>query len=191
VVIKRGFDITFSIIGLIILAPFIPFVAWRIKKDSDGPALFKQERIGKNGQPFIILKFRTMYLDAEKDGPALSSSDDERITRFGRFLRKWRIDETPQFINVLKGEMTLIGPRPERQFYIEQLVKTEPAFNVLLKVKPGITSLGMVKFGYAENQEQMLKRLKYELLYMKNYSLRLDFLIFLYTLRTLVSAEGK
>ncbi|MBK3516941.1 sugar transferase [Carboxylicivirga marina] len=189
--IKRTSDILISLTGIVCITPLIPLIYWKIKTESDGPAIYKQERIGINGKPFQILKFRTMYVDAEKNGPALSSSDDVRVTPFGRFLRKWRIDEFPQFLNVIKGEMAVIGPRPERQFYIEQLIKEEPAFIELLKVKPGISSLGQVLFGYAENKTEMLQRLKLELFYMRKYSLRLDFRIFLYTLKTLLKAEGK
>lgn len=189
--LKRTSDISVALAGLMAISPFIPIIYWKIKQQSEGPFIYKQERVGLNGQKFQILKFRTMYADAEKDGPALSSATDKRITPFGRFLRKWRIDEFPQFINVIKGDMSVIGPRPERQYYIDQLIEHEPTFMELLKVKPGITSLGQVLFGYAENKTEMLQRLKLELFYMRNYSLRLDFRIFLYTLRTLVKAEGK
>ncbi len=189
--IKRSSDIAISLVGLAIISPFIPIIYWKIKKESEGNFIYKQERIGKNGKKFQILKFRTMFMDAEKDGPALSSANDQRITPFGRFLRKWRVDELPQFINVIKGDMSIIGPRPERQFYIDLLVKEEPAFVELLKVRPGITSLGQVLFGYAENKTEMLQRLKLELFYMRKYSLRLDIRIFAYTIRTLLKAEGK
>lgn len=190
-IIKRSSDIFISLFGIIITTPVVPYIAWRIKKDSKGPVFYTQERIGRNGKPFMILKFRTMYTDAESNGPALSSSTDPRVTPFGRLLRKWRIDEAPQFINVLKGEMAIIGPRPERQYFIDQIIKEEPLFNLLLKLKPGITSLGMVKFGYAENLEKILQRIKFELFYMNNQSLRLDFKILLYTIKTLFNAEGK
>ncbi|MCU4157418.1 sugar transferase [Carboxylicivirga sp. A043] len=189
--IKRSSDILLSVAGAAMITPFIPFILWKIKSESEGPVLYSQERVGKDGKAFQILKFRTMYIDAEKNGPALSSSNDVRVTPFGRFLRRYRIDEFPQFINVLKGDMSVIGPRPERQFYIEQIMKNEPAFVELLKVKPGITSLGQVLYGYAENKTEMLQRLKLELFYMRKYSLRLDFRIFIYTIRTLVKAEGK
>jgi len=189
--IKRLSDISIALFGLATIAPLMPYIYWRIKKESDGPIIYKQERIGKDGEAFDIYKFRTMFIDAEKNGPALSSANDSRVTPFGRTLRKWRIDEVPQFINVLKGDMSVIGPRPEREYYIEQLLEVEPSFVELLKVKPGITSLGQVLFGYAENKTEMLQRLKLELFYMRKYSLRLDFRIFIYTLKTLVKAEGK
>ncbi|WP_439184103.1 sugar transferase [Carboxylicivirga taeanensis] len=189
--IKRCCDIAVSLVGLLLILPFVPLIYWKIKKDSAGPFIYRQERIGKGGRKFIILKFRTMYMDAEKDGPALSSQNDARVTPFGRFLRKWRLDEFPQFWNVLKGDMSVIGPRPERQYYIEQLAKDEPCFNELLNVKPGITSLGQVLYGYAENKTEMLRRIKLELFYTRNYSMSLDLRVFVYTLRTLIKAEGK
>ncbi|TRX71579.1 sugar transferase [Carboxylicivirga sp. M1479] len=189
--IKRTCDIGISLVGVLITLPVLPLIALLIKRESKGAVLFTQERIGLNNKPFNIIKFRTMYVDAEKNGPALSSAIDSRVTPFGRFLRRFRIDEFPQFINVIKGEMSIIGPRPERQFFIDQLIKDEPVIAELTKVKPGITSLGQVLFGYAENKKQMLQRAKLELFYLRNYSLTLDFKIFLYTLRTLVKAEGK
>ncbi|WP_430811343.1 MULTISPECIES: sugar transferase [unclassified Carboxylicivirga] len=189
--VKRGSDVLLSSLGLLIISPCLPFIYWKIKRESSGPGIYRQERLGKEGKPFQILKFRTMYVDAEKDGPALSSADDARVTPFGRFLRRWRIDEFPQFINVLKGDMSLIGPRPERRYYIDQLAKEEPAIFELFTVRPGITSLGQVLFGYAENKTQMLQRVKLELFYLRNYSLALDLRIFIYTIRTLLKAEGK
>src|SRR5690606_37802734 len=153
-----------------------------IKLSSKGPVFFLQERIGWNGKAFQIIKFRTMVDKAEKDAPQLSSSNDKRITKFGGFLRKTRIDEFPQFINVIKGDMSLVGPRPERQFYIDQIIKEAPHYKYLHKVRPGITSWGQVKYGYAENVEQMLQRMKFDLLYIENMSLALDFKIMFYTI---------
>jgi len=189
--IKRIIDITISLLGLVLLLPFFPFIAWGIKKSSNGPIFYQQERIGKNGKPFNIIKFRSMIVDAEADGPALSSTNDCRVTSFGRFLRRWRIDETPQFINVLIGNMSIVGPRPERSFYINEISKKVPLYSEILQCRPGITSLGMVKFGYAENIDQMIKRLNYDILYMDNISLWIDFKILLYTFKTLISGEGK
>jgi lipopolysaccharide/colanic/teichoic acid biosynthesis glycosyltransferase len=158
--LKRVMDIVFSFIAVIMLIPFYIFSAIAVKMSSPGPILFLQERVGSNGRQFKIIKFRTMYLNSEAAGPQLSSSDDPRITKIGRFMRKTRLDEFPQFINVLLGDMSLVGPRPERQFYIDQIVKIEPQYLHLNRVRPGITSWGQVKYGYAENVEQMLPDLR-------------------------------
>ena len=189
--IKRAMDISLSILAMILLIPVYIVLAIAVKISSPGPIFFLQERIGVYGKPFKIIKFRTMYIDSEKQGPQLSSSDDKRITKVGRFMRKLRLDEFPQFFNVLKGEMSLVGPRPERQFFIDQIVAIEPQFLQLTKVRPGITSWGQVKYGYAENVDQMLQRMKYDLLYMKNRTLALDFKIMLYTLLIVIKAKGK
>lgn len=188
---KRFMDVFLSIIAIILLIPVYIFLAIGVKMSSSGPIFFMQERIGLNGIPFKIIKFRTMYVDAEKLGPQLSSSNDPRITPIGRFMRKLRFDEFPQFFNVLLGDMSLVGPRPERQFYIDQIVQIEPQYLHLTKVRPGITSWGQVKYGYAENVEQMLQRMKFDLLYMKNRSLALDIKIMLYTILIVVKAKGK
>lgn len=190
-ILKRLLDVFLSIVALILLIPVYLFLSISVKMSSKGPIFFKQERIGKNGKPFNIIKFRTMYTDAEKLGPQLSSNDDPRITKFGRIMRKMRLDEFPQFYNVLKGDMSLVGPRPERQFFIDQIVKVEPQFLELTKVRPGITSWGQVKYGYAENVDQMLQRMKFDLLYLKNRTLALDFKIMLYTILIIVKAKGK
>lgn len=188
---KRLIDISVSIVALIILLPFFIIMGMLVKFTSPGPIFFTQERIGKNGKPFKIIKFRTMVVDAEKSGPQLSSSNDPRITKIGRFMRKTRLDEFPQFINVLLGDMSLVGPRPERQFYIDQIAKIEPQFLELTKVRPGITSWGQVKYGYAENVEQMLDRMKFDLLYLRNRTLSLDFKIMLYTILIIFKGDGK
>lgn len=190
-VVKRFIDIVCSLIAILILIPVYIVLGIFVKFSSPGPVLFFQERIGKNGIPFNIIKFRTMYVGAEKSGPQLSSSHDPRITPVGRVMRKLRLDELPQFFNVLKGDMSLVGPRPERQFFIDQIVAVEPQFLQLTKVRPGITSWGQVKYGYAENVEQMLQRMKYDLLYMKNRTLALDFKIMLYTVLIVAKAKGK
>lgn len=189
--IKRVLDICCSLIALFILSPVFLVLAILIKLDSKGPIIYKQPRVGRWGKSFTIFKFRTMRTDAEKNGPALSSSHDNRMTKTGRWLRKFRLDELPQFYNVLIGTMSLVGPRPERQFFIDQIVPIAPHYKLLHRVKPGITSWGQVKYGYAENVEQMVERLKYDILYIENMSLALDFKIAFYTILTVIKAEGK
>ncbi|MCB0755262.1 MAG: sugar transferase [Flavobacteriales bacterium] len=190
-VTKRAGDIIVSSLALIVLSPLYLLTAIGVKLSSPGPIFYAQERIGKGGKPFKIFKFRSMIVDAEKAGPALSSDHDPRITPFGRFMRKVRLDEVPQFYNVLIGDMSLVGPRPERQYFIDQIVKEAPHYTHLLKVKPGITSWGMVKYGYAENVEQMIRRMKFDLLYIENMSLLVDIKILIYTVQTVLMGRGK
>ena len=189
--IKRIIDILLSLAAAIILLPVYIGVAIAVKLSSKGPIFYKQERIGINGKTFKIIKFRSMYTDAEKLGPALSSENDNRITPFGKIMRKTRLDEIPQFFNVIIGEMSLVGPRPERQFYIDKIVPKAPFYMALLKVKPGITSLGQVKYGYAENVDEMIERMKYDLVYLQNMSIYLDFKILILTVKTVFEASGK
>ncbi|GAB4140706.1 MAG: undecaprenyl-phosphate glucose phosphotransferase [Bacteroidia bacterium] len=188
---KRIIDIVASIIALFILSPVYIITAILVKMSSKGPVFYSHERIGLHGKPFMIHKFRSMYIDAEKNGPALSSKHDPRITPFGRFMRKTRLDELPQFYNVLIGEMSLVGPRPERQYFIDQIVQKAPHYRHLHKVRPGITSWGQVKYGYAENVDQMIERLKYDLLYIENMSLYVDLKILIYTVLIVVQGRGK
>ena len=188
--LRQFFDVLFSIVALIILSPFIIILAILIRISGKGPVIYSQDRIGKNGKPFVIYKFRSMIYNAETGNPQLSGINEERITRIGKFLRKYRIDEIPNFINVIKCDMSIVGPRPERQFFIEQILERNPDFSKLLKVKPGITSWGQVKYGYATNVDEMLERLDYDLYYIKNRSLWFDIKIFLYTIITILKGKG-
>ncbi|MGM0621468.1 MAG: sugar transferase [Bacteroidota bacterium] len=188
---KRLLDIVLSFIAIIIFLPVFLILATIIKTTSKGPVIYKQERIGRFGKPFKILKLRSMVHGAENGRPALSSENDERITKIGRFLRKTHLDEIPQFFNVIKGDMSLVGPRPERKFYIEQIVKQAPHYTHLHKLRPGITSWGQVKYGYASNVDEMLERLPYDMVYLKNISLYIDFKILIYTLMVAFKANGK
>lgn len=188
---KRLGDILVSVFALICLLPIYAIIAIGVRLGSSGPVIYKQKRIGLHGKPFNIYKFRSMFQNAEGKGPQLSSENDNRITPFGRFLRKSRLDELPQFYNVLIGDMSLVGPRPERQFFIDQIVQKAPNYRHLHKVRPGITSWGQVKYGYAENVDQMVERLKYDLIYVENISLAVDVKILFYTILTVIQGRGK
>jgi exopolysaccharide biosynthesis polyprenyl glycosylphosphotransferase len=189
--VKRFLDVILSFIAILILTPVYIGVAIAVKTNSKGPIFYSHTRIGRFGKPFTIYKFRSMVVDAEKDGPQLSNKTDSRITSVGKFLRKTRMDELPQFFNVIIGNMSLVGPRPERQFFIDQIVERAPHYNHLLRVRPGITSLGQVKYGYAENVDEMIERLRFDIIYIENMSLYVDFKIMIYTVKTILEASGK
>ena len=189
--IKRTLDIIASGITLIVLSPLFLFLAIRVKLDSKGPVFYRQERIGLKERPFDIIKFRTMRTDAEADGPQLSSDDDPRVTKSGKIMRKYRLDELPQFWNVLKGEMSIVGPRPERRFFINKIIERAPYYTLLYQTRPGITSWGMVQYGYASHVDEMIERSKYDLLYISNMSILLDLKIMLYTVLTILEGRGK
>lgn len=189
--VKRFLDVGLSILAIIVLLPVYITLAIAVKIDSKGPIFYSHTRIGRFGKPFTIFKYRSMVVDAEKHGPQLSNKTDSRITKVGKLLRKTRLDEIPQFFNVIIGNMSLVGPRPERQFFIDQIVERAPHYNHLLRVRPGITSMGQVKYGYAENVDEMVSRLRYDIIYIENMSLYVDFKIMIYTIKTILEASGK
>ncbi|MDE7159541.1 MAG: sugar transferase [Muribaculaceae bacterium] len=189
--IKRLSDIVISAGALFMLMPVYAILALWVRKDSKGPVFYRQERIGRHRRPFNIIKFRTMRTDAEKDGPRLSSENDPRITRSGRFMRKYRLDELPQFWNVLKGDMSLVGPRPERSFFINRIIPKAPFYGLVHQVRPGITSWGMVKYGYASTVDEMVRRARYDLIYLANMSVSVDLKILIHTVKTVITGKGK
>ena len=188
--VKRLADVVLSILAVIVLSVPMLLIALAVFLQDFHNPIFKQLRVTKDGRFFTMYKFRTMYVNAEENGPSLSSEDDLRVTPFGRIMRKYRLDELPQFWNVLKGDMSLVGPRPERKYFIDEIVKTAPYYYLLHNVRPGITSLGMVKYGYAASVDKMVERMEYDILYYENMSLTLDLTILIYTVKTVLTGKG-
>lgn len=189
--VKRFADVVLSVLALVCLSPALLVIAVCVRRSSPGPVIYSQERIGLKQRPFRIYKFRTMRTDAEASGPRLSSDDDPRVTEVGKVMRKYRLDELPQFWNVIKGDMSIVGPRPERRYFISRIMEKAPYYALVHQVRPGITSWGMVKYGYASTIGQMVERTRYELIYMANMSLFVDMKILIYTIKTVITGKGK
>ena len=187
---KHTLDYSGAFLSLIVLSPLIGLLALLIKFSGPGPVIFSQVRVGKNGKPFTMYKLRSMIVDAEKDEPLLSNVHDQRVTGVGRFMRRHRFDEIPNLINVLRGEMSLVGPRPERQYFIDRILEKTPAYLRLLSVKPGITSWGQVKYGYASDVDQMIRRLEFDLTYLEEMSILTDLKIIIKTARIIFKGRG-
>ncbi|MBR1481120.1 MAG: exopolysaccharide biosynthesis polyprenyl glycosylphosphotransferase [Paludibacteraceae bacterium] len=190
-VMKRLFDVTASLLALVLLSPLLLLLALGVRLSSPGPVIYRQERVGLHGRPFRILKFRTMVEDAESGVPQLSQESDPRVTPFGRWMRKYRLDELPQFINILRGEMSIVGPRPERQYFIDKITERAPYYCLLYKVRPGLTSWGPVKVGYTDTMDKMIQRLNYDIAYTENMSLWLDVKILFSTVGVIIDGKGQ
>lgn len=188
--LKRLTDILVSSVGLVVASPLMLVLAIIIKHQSPGAVLYRQDRVGYGGDRFVLVKFRSMVNDAESDEPVLTSKDDGRVTPIGRFMRKYHLDELPNLWNVIKGDMSLVGPRPEREFFIRQITTKAPDYPLVHSVRPGLTSLGIVEFGYASNVEEMVERSKYDMYYIRHLSPGLDMKIILRTIRTVMKGEG-
>ncbi len=186
---KRFFDVLVSVVGLIFFAPAFPVIAWLIRREDKGPIIFKQERIGYRGKAFILYKFRSMTVVAESGGPMLSVKNDKRLTRVGKFLREHHIDELPQLWNVLKGDMSFVGPRPERRYYIDQILALNPDYRLLYQLRPGLFSAATLYNGYTDTMEKMMERLRMDLNYLANRSLWLDVKIIALTAWAIISGK--
>lgn len=190
--IKRAFDVVASFIGLIILSPLLLMIALQVKISSKGPVIYRQDRVGLFGLTFSIYKFRTMIDHAEADGvPHLTLDNDKRITKLGHWLRKYRLDELPQLWNILRGDMSVVGPRPERPYFIEMIMKEAPYYCLTYKVRPGLTSWGPIRVGYTDTMEKMIERLNADIVYVENMSLLLDLKIMFYTIGVILRGKGK
>lgn len=187
---KRCCDVTLSLVGLVFFAPVIMLLGLIVKIQSSGPMIFSQERVGLRNKPFTLYKLRSMIDGAETDVPLLSKKDDERVTPIGRFMRRYRLDELPNLWNVLKGDMSIVGPRPERRYFIDKLAVMSPQYTLLLDIRPGLTSWGIVKYGYASSIREMQERMRYDLAYREKFTLSLDFKIMVYTFRVVLKGEG-
>lgn len=185
--VKRIVDCMIAVILMILFSPLFLICYLAVKSEDGGPAIFKQERIGRFGHPFYIYKFRSMRLDAEKHGPALyAGGKDGRLTRIGKFLREHHLDELPQLWNVFCGDMAFIGPRPERQFFIDQIMKEDPRYRFLFQIRPGVTSYATLYNGYTDTLEKMVRRLRYDLFYLEHRSWGFDFKILFMTFMSIV-----
>jgi exopolysaccharide biosynthesis polyprenyl glycosylphosphotransferase len=189
-VAKRAIDIVASAAGLIVLAPVMLVVAALVKLSSKGPALYHQERVGQNGRSFTIHKFRSMRIDAEKNGAVWARANDDRVFPFGRLMRKTRLDEIPQLVNVFVGDMSLVGPRPERPVFVEQLTEQIPFYGQRHVVKPGLTGWAQVRYTYGASVEEAMQKLQYDLFYIKNQSLALDLYVILKTIKIVILRRG-
>lgn len=189
--IKRAFDIVVSVAMLILLSPLYLILTLLVWYSSKGPVFYRQERIGLHGLPFEIIKFRTMCVHAESEIPQLSADNDPRITKVGKWMRKYRLDELPQFWNILRGDMSIVGPRPERRYFINQIEEKAPYYCMIYKIRPGLTSWGPIKVGYTDTLDKMIRRLNYDIVYVENMSLTLDIKIMFHTIGVIFNGKGQ